>query len=57
MTEKELKKYAVVGLLVRIEAEQKRLQRIKREEEKKIVQSKIETLVEHYMELLNEIRE
>lgn len=57
MTEKELKKYAVVGLLVRIEAEQKRLQRIKREEEKKIVQSKIETLAEHYMELLNEIRE
>lgn len=57
MTEKELKKYAVVGLLVRIEAEQKRLQRTKREEEKKIVQIKIETLSEHYIELLNEIRE
>ena len=55
MNERELKKYAMIGLLVRVSAEKERLNKATDENEKKKIQKAIETMETEYNTLLFEI--
>jgi hypothetical protein len=55
MTELELKKYALVGMLVRIEAEEKRIPRIIDSKEREYFTAENEVLKSEYNSLLDEV--
>ena len=52
----EIKRYALVGLLVRINAEKEKLQIATTKERKKEIQQRIERLSKQYDELLSDIQ-
>lgn len=54
MTDKELKKYALVGLLIQIEREEKKL---KTATDKERIKTKIETMKADYIKLLEELQQ
>lgn len=54
MTDRELKKYALVGLLIQIEREEKKL---KTATDKEIIKTKIETMKADYIKLLEELQQ
>lgn len=56
MTDRELKLYAVSGLLVIINAEQDKLKKSKDNESRKIIQDRIDKLIYDYEELLRELK-
>lgn len=56
MTERELKQYALIGLLVRIKAEQDRLDKPIDNRTKEQIKYKIETMKNDYNSLLDELR-
>lgn len=56
MTDRELKLYAVSGLLVRINAEQEKLNKSKDNESRKIIQDRIDKMIDDYEELLRELK-
>lgn len=56
MTDRELKKYALAGLLVRIDAEEKRLFKVKDQRQKEHIAKTIYTMKKQYNELLEELR-
>lgn len=56
MTERELKQYALIGLLVRIKAEQDRLDKPIDNRTKEHIKDKIETMKNDYNSLLDELR-
>lgn len=53
----QLKKYAITGLLVRIEAEETKLQNTKDKSRQEEIKKKIENLKAEYESLLNDIKE
>ena len=55
MTELELKKYALVGMLVRIEAEEKRIPYIINSKEREYFTAENEVLKSEYNSLLDEV--
>lgn len=55
MTERELKKYALVGLLVQIEAEEKKLNKTATDKER--IKTRIETMKADYFKLLEELQQ
>jgi hypothetical protein len=57
MTDYELKKFAAVGMQIRIDAEQKRIERIKNIEDKERAKAKLCDLELAYRDLLKEIME
>lgn len=57
MTERELKKFALVGMLRRIQADTDRLKKVKPTEQKERLKQSIDTLTEEYNKLLNELQE
>lgn len=57
MTERELKKFALVGMLIRIQADTEKLKKVKPTEEKARLKQSIDTLTEEYNKLLNELQE
>jgi hypothetical protein len=56
MTDRELKRYAITGMLVRIEAEEKRIPFIKDEKLKANSKRLLEELKNDYNNLLDELR-
>jgi hypothetical protein len=56
MTERELKKYALTGLLVRIDAEEKRLPKVNDKRQKEHIAKTIFIMKKQYNELLEELR-
>jgi hypothetical protein len=56
MTEKELKKFALVGMLVRIQADTDKLKKVKSPKDKELLQQKVDTLTEEYNKLLEELK-
>jgi hypothetical protein len=56
MEYRELQRYALTGLLVRISAEEKRLPIIKDPQDKKRVETNIATMKRQYNELLEDLR-
>lgn len=57
MTERELKKFALVGMLRRIQADTDRLKKVKPTEQKERLKQSIDTLTEEYNKLLKELQE
>ncbi len=57
MTDKELKKFALVGMLIRIQADTDKLKRVKSVEQKERLQKGIDNLTAEYNKLLNELQE
>jgi hypothetical protein len=57
MTDRELKEYALVGLLVRINAESERHPLIKDSRDLEICEQRIEKMQAQYNELLAELRQ
>jgi hypothetical protein len=55
MTERELKQFAMVGILIRIEELRKRINRAKSKEEKSFFQEKFDYLKQEQKKLLAEI--
>lgn len=55
MTERELKKYALVGLLVQIQAEEKKLNKTATDKER--IKTKVETMKAEYNSLLEELQQ
>lgn len=55
MTEKELKKYALIGLLVRITAEEKKYNKAKDENRKQEIKERIDKMKKQYNSIVNEI--
>ena len=56
MTDRELKRYAITGMLVRIEAEEKRYNFVKDEKQKELLKIQIEKMKNDYNFLLEELR-
>lgn len=56
MEYRELLKYALTGLLIRIDAEEKKLQKATDQQRKDQLQTRIDTLKSQYNELLEELR-
>lgn len=56
MEYRELLKYALTGLLIRIDAEKKRLQKATDQQRKNQLQTRIDTMKSQYNELLEELR-
>lgn len=56
MTERELKQYALIGLLVRIKAEQDRLDKPIDDKTKEQIKIRIDTMSRDYNTLLDELR-
>lgn len=56
MTDRELKIYAISGIMVRIGAEEDKLKKATTESRRKQIESRIEILKNHYTELLNELQ-
>ena len=57
MTDRELKKYALAGLLVRMKAEKERASRIADAAVRQQIESKIEYMAAEYDKLLAEVKE
>lgn len=57
MTERDLKKYALVGLLVQIQAEEKKLNKTATATDKERRKNKIETMKAEYNILLEELQQ
>lgn len=56
MTDRELKIYALSGLLVRINHEQERISKVKDTEHREHIQNSIDKMISDYEELLKELR-
>ncbi len=56
MTDRELKIYALSGLLVRIKHEQDRINKVKDTEHREQIQNSIDKMIADYEELLKELR-
>ena len=56
MTDRELKKYALTGLLVRIDAEEKRIPKVKDQRQKEHIEKQVKIMKNQYNELLEELR-
>lgn len=57
MTEKELKKFALVCMLVRIQADTDKMNKVKSVEQKERLKQSIDNLTTEYNNLLNELKE
>jgi hypothetical protein len=57
MTDRELKKFALVGMLIRIQADTDKLKRVKAEEQKERLKKNIDNLTTEYNNLLKELKE
>jgi hypothetical protein len=57
MTDRELKKYALAGLLVRMKAEKERASRIADVAVRQQIESKVEYMAAEYDKLLAEVKE
>lgn len=57
MTDKELKEYALVGILVRLDAEQKKLPLATEQSQKVMIETRIDILTQHYNAILNDLRQ
>lgn len=57
MTDKELKEYALVGILVRLDAEQKKLPLATEQSQKIMIETRIDRLTQHYNAILNDLRQ
>jgi hypothetical protein len=57
MTEKELKEYATIGLLVRINADKEQLTKITEPRERERVAARLERMQKHYESLLDDLRQ
>lgn len=57
MTERELKKYALIGLLIRIKAEQDRLEKPIDNRTKEQIKTSIDTMTSDYNALLDELKD
>ena len=57
MTDRELKKFALVGMLIRIQADTDKLKRVKAEEQKERLKQSIDNLTTEYNNLLKELKE
>lgn len=55
MTEKELKKYALIGLLVRITAEEEKYNKAKTETRRQEIKSRIDEMKKQYNSIINEL--
>lgn len=55
MTELELKKYALVGLIIRIRAEQERLKKVTDEKQQNAIKYDINKMTCQYIELRKEL--
>lgn len=55
MTDRELKNYAIIGLLVRIDAEKKKLKKSICISRRKQIKDRIHKMTEQYTEILNEL--
>lgn len=56
MTDRELKMYALAGMLIRLQAEQDKLKKATDESRRKQLQQRIDTITEHYNETLKELQ-
>ena len=56
MEYRELLKYALTGLLIRIDAEEKKLQKATDQQRKDQLQTRIDTMKSQYNELLEKLR-
>lgn len=56
ITDRELKEYAIVGLLVRINAESERHPLIKDKRDLELCESRLEKMQQQYNEILAELR-
>lgn len=56
MTDRELKIYALSGMLIRLKAEQDKLKKATDESRRKQLQQRIDTITEHYTETLKELQ-
>lgn len=57
MTDRELKEYALVGLLVRINADKEQLTKITEPKDRVRVETRLDRMIQYYESLLNELRE
>lgn len=55
MTEKELKKYALIGLLVRIKAEEEKYNKAKTETRKQEIKERIDIMKNQFNSIVDEI--
>lgn len=56
MTDRELKMYAIAGMLIRLQAEQDKLKKATDESRRKQIQNRIDIITEHYTETFNELQ-
>lgn len=56
MTDRELKMYALAGMLIRLQAEQDKLKKATTESRRKELQQRIDKITEHYNETLTELQ-
>ena len=56
MTDRELKRYALTGILIRLEQEKDKLEKQNDEEIKNKIKNRINKLQEHYTEIVNELQ-
>ena len=57
MTDREFKKFALVVMLIRIQADTEKLKKIKEPKEKKEFKIKLDTLIADYENLMKELKE
>lgn len=57
MTDRELKEYALIGLLVRINADKEQLQKITDIKDRIRVETRIDIMTQYYESLLYELRQ
>ena len=57
MTDRELKMYAIAGIISRLQAEQDKLKKATDESRRQEIQNRIDTIKEHYTETLKELQE
>lgn len=56
MTNRELKIYAIAGMLIRLQSEQDKLKNTTDESRRQQIQNRIDIIKEHYAETLNELQ-
>ena len=57
MTDRELKEYALIGLLVRINADKEQLQKAADIKDKIRIETRIDKMTQYYESLLRELRQ
>ncbi len=57
MTDRELKEYALIGLLVRINADKEQLQKITDTTDRIRIETRIDRMTQYYESLLYELRQ